>query len=170
LLTADKLRTYTSKDLAQMAKKKGVQGWHSMRKDQLVRALVKLAKEKLESLLGWMKESLGDRVSEVTASERLIDSPAVVLNADRMMTSQMRKIMESLGEAGMGPATAVAFQINPRHKLTRNLYNLSQANEERAVLVLETVFDNCMMAAGLLDDPKDMVNRVYSLLEHVSKE
>lgn len=46
MLTADKLRTYTSKDLAQMAKKKGVQGWHSMRKDQLVRALVKLAKEK----------------------------------------------------------------------------------------------------------------------------
>lgn len=29
-----------------MAKKKGVQGWHSMRKDQLVRALVKLAKDK----------------------------------------------------------------------------------------------------------------------------
>lgn len=46
MLTADKLRGYTSKDLAQMAKKKGVPGWHAMRKDQLVRALVKLAKEK----------------------------------------------------------------------------------------------------------------------------
>lgn len=46
MVTADKLRSYTSKDLAQMAKSKGVPGWHSMRKDQLVRALVKLAKEK----------------------------------------------------------------------------------------------------------------------------
>ena len=130
-----------------------------------------LAKDKLDALLKWMKEALGDRVSEVTSSDRLIDSPAVVLNADRMMTSQMRKIMESIGEGGgMGPATAVAFQINPRHKLTRNLYNLSQADSGRAKLVLETVFDNCMMAAGLLDDPKDMVNRVYSILEQVSKD
>lgn len=46
MVTADKLKNYTSKNLAQMAKKKGVPGWHAMRKDQLVRALVKLAKEK----------------------------------------------------------------------------------------------------------------------------
>ncbi len=40
--TATTLRAYTSKDLAQMAKKKGVQGWHSMRKEQLVQAILKL--------------------------------------------------------------------------------------------------------------------------------
>jgi hypothetical protein len=34
------LHSYTWKDLAQMAKKKGVPGWHAMRKDQLVRAIV----------------------------------------------------------------------------------------------------------------------------------
>ena len=48
MLTAEKLRSQTSKDLAQMAKKKGVQGWHSMRKEQLVKALLKLAKKKAE--------------------------------------------------------------------------------------------------------------------------
>ena len=40
-MTAETLRTYTLKDLARMAKKRGVNGWHAMRKDQLVRALVR---------------------------------------------------------------------------------------------------------------------------------
>jgi len=39
--TAAKLKTRTVKDLAAMAKRKKVPGWHSMRKSELVRALVK---------------------------------------------------------------------------------------------------------------------------------
>ncbi|MEM7454441.1 MAG: DUF4912 domain-containing protein [Planctomycetota bacterium] len=46
MVTAASLRTQTSKDLARLAKQKGVTGWHSMRKEQLIRALLKLAKEK----------------------------------------------------------------------------------------------------------------------------
>src|SRR5687768_8783871 len=42
-MTADKLNNYTLKDLTTLARKRGVSGWHEMRKDQLVRALLKLA-------------------------------------------------------------------------------------------------------------------------------
>ena len=45
-MTASTLRSYTIKDLAQLAKRRGVNGWHSMRKDQLVRALSRIAKAK----------------------------------------------------------------------------------------------------------------------------
>ncbi len=45
MITAASLKSHTSKDLAQMARKKGVAGWHSMRKDELIKALVKLAKK-----------------------------------------------------------------------------------------------------------------------------
>ncbi len=44
MITAAKLRTETVRDLAGMAKRKGVSGWHSMRKEQLVRALVRCTK------------------------------------------------------------------------------------------------------------------------------
>lgn len=44
LMTASSLRTQSCKDLAQMARAMGVPGWHSMRKDELVRALVSQAK------------------------------------------------------------------------------------------------------------------------------
>src|SRR5918994_288534 len=44
-MTVDALKNRTQKDLAQLAKKRGVAGWHGMKKDQLVRALLKLAKK-----------------------------------------------------------------------------------------------------------------------------
>ena len=41
MTTAAKLRTRTVRDLAAMARKKKVAGWHTMRKEELVDALVK---------------------------------------------------------------------------------------------------------------------------------
>jgi hypothetical protein len=40
-MTAQTLRSQSLKSLTQLARKRGVQGWHAMRKDQLVRALLK---------------------------------------------------------------------------------------------------------------------------------
>jgi hypothetical protein len=45
-MTATKLRSYTAKDLAQMAREHGVAGWHSMRKEELIRALVRVAQRR----------------------------------------------------------------------------------------------------------------------------
>jgi uncharacterized protein len=45
-MTASTLRNYSIKDLAQLAKRRGINGWHAMRKDQLVRALLRIAKAK----------------------------------------------------------------------------------------------------------------------------
>ena len=44
MITAANLKSRTVKDLAQLAREYGVPGWHSMRKDQLVSALVRVAK------------------------------------------------------------------------------------------------------------------------------
>jgi len=43
LITTASLKTQSWKDLADMAKRKGLSGWHSMRKDELVKALVRAA-------------------------------------------------------------------------------------------------------------------------------
>ena len=46
MITAANLKSRSLKDLTQMAKQGGVRGWHSMRKDQLVKALLTAAKSK----------------------------------------------------------------------------------------------------------------------------
>jgi len=49
LITATSLKEYTYKDLAQLAKKQGIRGWHAMRKDELVRALARASKQSTRS-------------------------------------------------------------------------------------------------------------------------
>jgi len=46
LITTASLKTQSWKDLAEMAKNKGLSGWHSMRKDELVKALVRSAQKR----------------------------------------------------------------------------------------------------------------------------
>src|SRR5947209_18030589 len=46
LITTASRKTQSWKDLAEMAKSKGLSGWHSMRKDDLVKALLKAAKKR----------------------------------------------------------------------------------------------------------------------------
>jgi hypothetical protein len=45
-MTAATLRSRTARDLAHMARQNGVAGWHSMRKEELILALVKLARKR----------------------------------------------------------------------------------------------------------------------------
>lgn len=45
-MTAATLRSRTAKDLAQMARQHGIPGWHSMRKEELVGELVRLARKR----------------------------------------------------------------------------------------------------------------------------
>ena len=44
MIEVTRLKSRTVKDLAALAKRKGVPGWHSMRKDELIKALAKRAK------------------------------------------------------------------------------------------------------------------------------
>lgn len=46
MITTASLKTQSWKDLAEMAKNKGLSGWHSMKKDELVKALVRAAQRR----------------------------------------------------------------------------------------------------------------------------
>lgn len=125
-----------------------------------------------KDLCTWLKETLGDRVKEVSPGKRLVDSPVLALNADKMMTANMRRMMAAMqpGNDGNEPMPiAVNLQINNRHPLIKNLSALKDSNAETAKLVAEQVLDNSLIAAGLLDDPRQMINRLNDLLEKVTK-
>jgi uncharacterized protein len=57
LITTASLKNQSWKDLAEMAKNKGLSGWHSMRKDQLVKALVRAAQKRAKLRAGGTHKS-----------------------------------------------------------------------------------------------------------------
>ncbi len=126
-----------------------------------------LSKDETKALAKWLKEILGERVAEVSSSERLVDSPVVALNADKFMTPQMRRVMKAMNREGADSPVRVNLEINPRHAVVKRLAATRDTAPEKAKLVAEQLLDNALMAAGLLDDPTAMVQRLNKLLESV---
>jgi|UniRef100_UPI00404AFE1A TNF receptor-associated protein 1 len=126
-----------------------------------------LSKKEVETLTKWLKESLGDRVNEVKASDRLVDSPALALNADAFMSPHMRRMMKAMNKGGEETPLKVNLEINPRAALMKRVYDLHTAEPAKAGLVAGQILDNALISAGLLEDATPMVQRLYKLLETV---
>jgi molecular chaperone HtpG len=127
-----------------------------------------LSEEASKSLATWLKETLGDKINEVRVSQRLVDSPAVVVDSDKFMTASMRRIMKAMKQDGPDlPAAKHDFEINPAHPLIARLEAIRQKDTALAGSVAEQILDNARVAAGLLEDPRAMLTRLNSLLEKV---
>ncbi|HEY3381787.1 MAG TPA: molecular chaperone HtpG [Vicinamibacterales bacterium] len=121
-----------------------------------------------EALAGWLKETLADRVGAVRPSKRLVNSPAVVVDADRMMTSGMRRMLRAVQkDKDEVPDAKQDLEVNPRHPIIVGLQKMRGSDNVLAVKVAQQLLDNALVAAGLLDDPRAMLARLNELLERV---
>ena len=126
-----------------------------------------LSEDDTKKLTVWLKDTLGERVTEVKASDRLVDSPALALNADKFMSPQMRRMMKAMNKDSAETPLKVNLEINPRSAVMKRLFETHTAAPEKAKLVAEQILDNALISAGLLDDATPMVARLYKLLESV---
>lgn len=128
-----------------------------------------LSEDAAKSLAQWLKETLGDKVNEVRVSQRLVESPAVVVDSDKFMTASMRRMLKAMKQpegAGL-PAAKHDFEINPAHPIMARLDTMRQKDAALAGSVAEQILDNARVAAGLLEDPRAMLTRLNQLLEKV---
>lgn len=129
-----------------------------------------LPEQDLNSLCTWLKDILKDRqVEKVEGSSRLVDSPAVALNADKFMTPGMRRILKAAGRSEEARGTpSINLGLNPRHPLIKKLFALHTTDADLAQMMAEQIHDNALVAAGYIEDPRSMVDRVYKLMERLA--
>ncbi|WP_043587279.1 molecular chaperone HtpG [Geminisphaera colitermitum] len=126
-----------------------------------------LTEDQIKNLADWLKETLGDRVESVKASDRLVDSPALATNADKFMTPHMRRMMKAMKKDEADAPLKVNLEINPRHAVVKHLAAMREASPDKAKLIAEQILDNSLISAGLFEDPTKMIARLYKLLEQV---
>ena len=133
-------------------------------------AETKEAQEKLEqefdSVVTRIKTSLDGKVKDVKLSQRLTDSPACIVTDDNDMSSQMMKLMQSVGQEV--PESLPIFEINGEHELVKHIADEQddeQFNQWTAVL-----FEQAMLAErGSLKDPASFVARLNKLMLSLTK-
>ena len=126
-------------------------------------------KDKLDSLVAWLKDELKDDVADVIVSQRLVDAPAMIVNPDGHMSSSMERVLaasrkEQGGLPGMAPAKK-HLEINPKNPLIGQLVELKDSDAGFAGDVARQIVDNAMIQAGLIVDPLKMVERNYKILD-----
>ena len=124
---------------------------------------------KVEELLSKMKSILGDRVTDVKESQRLVDSASCLVSQDNNMSATMQKILR-MANKEMAPQQKL-MEVNPNHKLTRNLIKVfkKDSNDEYIVNVTEQLYESALLQEGMLDDPHNLVKRLNKMLEQSSE-
>uniref|UniRef100_A0A3Q2PC80 Heat shock protein 75 kDa, mitochondrial n=1 Tax=Fundulus heteroclitus TaxID=8078 RepID=A0A3Q2PC80_FUNHE len=111
-------------------------------------------------------ERAGVAVTAVTGlTPRLDTHPAMItvleMGAARhfLRTQQLARTAEERAQI-LQPT----LEINAGHDLIKKLHSLKDTNSDLAGLLLEQIYDNAMIAAGLNDDPRPMIARLNELL------
>ncbi len=120
------------------------------------------ASEENKALIARFKSALGDKVKDVIVSTRLIDSPScVIADGNRMMTMQMRRILEATGQPI--PEEKFTLEINPEHALLKKA--ASETDNERFNIWAELIYEQALLSdQGALKDPSSFVKCMNKLL------
>ncbi|MBO5566927.1 MAG: molecular chaperone HtpG [Succinivibrio sp.] len=115
-----------------------------------------------KDLIERFKTALGDKVKDVVVSTRLVDSPSVVISdSNRMMTSQMKKILEATGQKL--PEEKYTLEINPEHQLIQKAY--AEVDESVFAKWADLIFSQALLSdQGALKDPSTFVKSMNELL------
>ena len=130
----------------------------------------KVPSEEMQGFLSWMKDTLGETVSEVREATRAIDRPAIIVNPDNGVTTSMRRILKAAGRE-FGYEGAKVLEVNIAHPLILTLKTLRDGLFDKGFLQIcvRQIFDNALAEAGLLENPRSMVERVYAIMERALK-
>lgn len=122
-------------------------------------------KEKqLEKLCRRFKDILGEKVTEVRLSERLTESPAVLVNPDGSISAQMQKIMQMIHQQTDIPKKIL--EINGGHPIIRNLFEIYEhdAQDEHLAKSVEQLFYSALLQDGYVADPFKIISGINHLL------
>lgn len=135
---------------------------------------LRLSAAEVSELGSWLKEeALGGRIKTVRASDRLRSTPAVVVDHESASVRRMMRMLDSHKRDQESPSAAEhvlpmqTLEINPGHPVMVALHRQRAAQPTVAKAVAEQIFDNALVAAGLLDDARSMLPRLNALLATV---
>ena len=115
------------------------------------------------ALLTFVKETLGDKVSEVTASKKLVSHP-VCLTAKGGISFEMEKYFNSV-QPDSGMKAQRVLELNLSHHTVKTMDELIQTDIEKAKKYAEVLYCQALLIAGLpLENPSEYTDLICSII------
>jgi len=107
------------------------------------------------------KTQLGDRVSDVRATERLRGSIARLVDPDGTMGQEMQRVYKILEKDYETPKKVL--ELNPRHPTLAGLGKRA-ADDALTQALIEQIYESALLIEGLHPDPASMIPRIEQLM------
>jgi HSP90 family molecular chaperone len=113
-------------------------------------------------LVEQFKKVLGERVTDVRASNRLVQSVARLADADANANPELQRVYKYLGRDYEIPKKVL--ELNPSHNILKNLLKLDSGSELQNIII-EQIYDSALLVEGLHPDPSSIAPRVQQIIE-----
>merc|ERR1719378_2008237 len=115
--------------------------------DDTEKKKLKKLQETHKKLTDWLKETLGSKVEKAVVSNRLLETPAIIVSSQYGWSTNMERIMKAQTMGNQDRANAMVSQktleINPSHPIIRELKSRVESDDKDAEAsdVAQTLFD-----------------------------
>jgi molecular chaperone HtpG len=128
--------------------------------------------EEFKPLTDKIKDILGDKVEKVVLSERVVDSPCVLVTGEFGWSANMERIMkaQALRDSSMTSymMSKKTMEINPHHIIIKSLKERYTSDETSNTLkdLVNLIFESSLIASGFnIEEPATFVNRINNMIK-----
>ncbi|MEW6405395.1 MAG: molecular chaperone HtpG, partial [Chloroflexota bacterium] len=108
------------------------------------------------------KWHLGERVTDVRATDRLTDSVARLVDPEGSLGQEMQRVYRLVDKDYEVPKKVL--ELNPKHPILTKLHALP-GDDERNLTIIEQIYESALLIEGLHPDPASMLPRIQELME-----